>query len=247
MTAPTTAQVRVWLAELPDLCALLPDALATRTAGQQTSRPVPHSKPPVRLDIVALLDTRERCDWEQGMWRVDPDGQGVLPWLWGWARDLESCAYDLRPTLCDEVPEKVTVASLCQWLLQDDLLEWCEVTLQQWDEFAYDLRRVVASVREATRNVRDAEVKPVGCPRCGYPLEQVKPGMWECSEGHPLTVRPVTLREAARATGVRRDTLRDWLDEAGVQRLRENATRHLYDLGEVRRVVAHKRLSGLAG
>ena len=245
MTAPTATQVRVWLAELPDLCALLPDALVTRAAGQQTSRPVPSSKPPVRLDIVALLDTRERCDWEQGMWRVDPDGMGVLPWLWGWARDLESCAYDLRPMLCDEVPEKVTVASLCQWLLQDDLLEWCEQTLQQWDEFAYDLRRVVASVREATRNVRDVAPVVVPCGRCGEALTQVKPGLWECEQGHMTSVQAVSLREAARQTGVPEATLRRWVRMSNAHRVSDGPTTVLYDLGDIRRIVANRRLGAV--
>ena len=39
MTIPTPAQVRDWLHTLPDLCALLGDALVTRSAEQYTSRP----------------------------------------------------------------------------------------------------------------------------------------------------------------------------------------------------------------
>lgn len=244
MTIPAPAQVRDWLRTLPDLCALLGDALVTRSAEQHTSRPVPGSKPPVRLDIIGLLDERD-VDWEAGMWRVDPDGHGVLPWLWGWCRDIEADAYRLRPTLCDEVPDLPTIAGCCAWLLQDDLLEWCAATLRQWDEFAIDLGRVVGAVRNATRHVADQRVRPVPCGRCGEALTQVKPGLWECEQGHMTSVQAVSLREAARQTGVPEATLRRWVRMSNAHRVSDGPTTVLYDLGDIRRIVANRRLGAV--
>ena len=249
MTIPTPAQVRDWLHHLPDLCALLGDALVTRSAEQHTSRPVPGSKPPVRLDIIGLLDERD-VDWEAGMWRVDPDGHGVLPWLWGWCRDIEADAYQLRPTLCDEVPDPPTVAGCCAWLMQDDLLDWCAATLRQWDEFAIDLGRVVAAVRNATANVAEQRERPVECPRCGFALHRVKPDLWECSEGHALAVHAVTLREAAailrRTDGNRAPTVRTlqrWANRPGLLTpVIDGPRSRLYDLGQIRAVLADTRL-----
>ena len=241
MTTPTAEQVRQWLGALPDLCALLPAALVARTPEQRVSRPAPGSKPPVRLDISRLLDTRETCDWESGMWRVDPDGHGVLPWLWGWCRDLEAEAYRDRAELCDEVPAEPTVSSCCTWLQQGDLLEWAADSLQQWHEFAVDTGRVVRAVRDATRAVADLQDRPVPCGRCGEPLELQRDGLWECWSGHAVSIQPVGVREAARIVEVNYETLRRWLAEDPVARIVDGA-RPVYDLGEIRRVVASRRL-----
>lgn len=252
MTIPTPAQVRDWLHHLPDLCALLGDALVTRSAEQHTSRPVPASKPPVRLDIIGLLDERD-VDWEAGMWRVDPDGHGVLPWLWGWCRDIEADAYQLRPTLCDEVPDPPTVAGCCAWLMQDDLLDWCAVTLRQWDEFAIDLGRVHAAVRNATANVADQRVRPVPCGRCGEALTQVKPGLWECEQGHMTSVQAVTVNRGAKIIGIRADALGKLVRQPGpgVEPARpilgDGGSRRLYDLNDLRRVVTFSQQADKEG
>lgn len=188
---------------------------------------------------MALLDTRQRFDWQHGMHWCDPDEMGVLPWLWSWCRDLESWAYALRDDLCDEVPDAPTIGNLCSWLLADGFLEWCEETLQVWSEFSPQLRRVIGRVREAVAVVTRPEVL-VRCAECGEPLSAVGDGLWECPSAHTVSIKPVGLREAARLVGVKKTTLERWLTAAGVARLEEATNRKLYDLGEVRRVVSRR-------
>ena len=89
MTATPTTEAQ--LAQILDWAAYLP-ALLTRHAptgdGSRSGRRTPGSKPPVRLDILHLLDTRLRVtgdDAEDRAWhdRMASDHrQGLLPDLW---------------------------------------------------------------------------------------------------------------------------------------------------------------------
>ena len=91
-TPPAAAKVGAWLRDIPELCALLDDAAVTRGPSAETARPAPGSRPPLRLDVVHLQDEREKHNWESGMWWCDPDRQGVLPYLHGWARTPRAAA-----------------------------------------------------------------------------------------------------------------------------------------------------------
>ena len=60
MTTPTVNEVLRYLAELPDMCALLPEAAIVRTPRGEGSRGTPGPRPPRRLDVLHLLDTRDK-------------------------------------------------------------------------------------------------------------------------------------------------------------------------------------------
>lgn len=242
--AITPDRVRDWLRVIPDLAALLPDALVTRTASVSTSRPAPGSRPPIRLDILHLLDTRDRTHWETGMQWCDPEHAGVLPYLHGWCCDLESYVYDLwDDELVDQVPAEPTISNCCAWLLQDGLLDWAEETLHAWDEFAQGVRHVHAELRHATADVRDRDVQAVPCWRCGDPLTRIdERALWECNSGHIVNIQPTDLQTAARDTGIPLRTLQDWAKKGRLTRLRESERSSIYDLGDIRRVAAERRL-----
>ena len=239
-----------WLRAIPDLCALLPDALITRPAGSGGPRPVPSSRPPVRLDIVSLLDERDTVLWETGMAYVDPDGAGVLPYLWGWCRDIEASLYEISPTLPPEVPAEPTVAGCCSWLI--GALEDA-TSLPQWDELAWGIQQVHAGLRAATSAVRDVAEHPVPCSRCGGPLARVEGErpLWECDAcGHLVTVQAVTLRQAAailrREQGKGAPTLRTlqrWALRPGILApVADGPRSRVFDLGQIRGLAAEAKL-----
>lgn len=243
MSTPTAEDVHGWLTAIPDLMAHLPDAMVTRTHQQGGGRPVPASKPPVKLEIVHLLDRRTKHDWEQGMGWCDPDRQGVLPYLDGWCRDIEATAYESRPELPPEVPADPTVTTACAWLL--GMLDYAE-TLPQWPEFADGIRVTHRNLLAATAVVRDRE-RPVRCQRCGVGT-LTRPGeeaLWECAAcGSQVKVQAVTLRQAAGIIGMSARTLQDWARRPGVLSpiLADTGSRKLFDLGDIRRLVAEQRV-----
>ena len=243
MSDPTIDDVRRYLSELPELCALLPDALVTRTAGVQTSRPTPSSRPPTKLDVLHLMDESPKDTLGEeytGKRYPDPDRVGVLPYLWSWVRDIESEAMDMRPQLPDELPEQPTVSNACAWLLEE--LEWA-ATLPQWDEMAYGVRSTWQAVRSAVSSVADKPERKVPCGRCELPLtpiEGTRP-MWECPSGHVTSVQAVTLKQAARIIGIRNERLQAYANRNLLQRVKDGS-KILYDLSSIRAIVAEERL-----
>ena len=244
-TPPAAAKVGAWLRDIPELCALLDDAAVTKGPSAETARPAPGSRPPLRLDVVHLQDEREKHDWESGMWWCDPDRQGVLPYLHGWARDIEATAYEERPTLPDELPAEPTVASVCAWLLAE--VDYA-VTLPQWPEFAAGVATVHSRLRAATGAVRPMEARPVPCRACGGPLRPRagRAASWQCEAcERVVTVQAVTLVEAAPLVGVSKTTLYRWALRPGVLSPVVDGAKKLYDLGDIRRLVAETRLRGV--
>lgn len=251
MTDHTTT-VRAQLRNIPDLYALLPDAATTRTS-IEGPRPAPASRPPARLDITDLCDTRTKTRLTDGpaTW-IDPDRMGALPYLDTWARDLEACAHDgdthwqtpPRPDPPAPVPDPPTIAGLCAWL--DKELDWA-ATLPQWPDLAHGINHIHHRLRAATRNVRDIETRPVPCQRCGHPLDRAhgtKP-LWTCHAcGHEVTVQAVTLRQAATILGRPYPTLIAWKNRNLITAVSDGPRQNLYDLGELRRVHAEIRLRG---
>lgn len=235
------------LGDILDWAALLP-ALLTRRAptgdNSRGGRRTPGSKPPVRLDILHLLDTRLRVtgdDAEDRAWHdrmASGHRQGLLPDLWQWARMIEAEALEGCPDVPDELPEAPTLASVVAWLVKHTG-HW--TLAQQWAS------EYVADVGWWWRRLRDlvGEASPAGvpCGRCGETLGMVHLGLWECGAGHQVTVQPVSIREAARITGTHEATLRRWLRESGAPRLSEGAASVIYDLGTIRRVIAERRLA----
>lgn len=253
MTIPTVDEVLRYLAELPDMCALLPEAAIVRTPRGEGSRSVPGPRPPVRLDVLHLLDTRDK-GWAFDV-PPDPDRVGVLPFLDSWARDLEATALDERPELPDELPDPPTVTGLCKWLAREAL--WAS-GLPQWPEMADGIQKTWKAVRIACRAVDCEEGRPVRCDECGAgELRHVEGGkpMWECSEcKHKVTVQAVTLREAAailrqergkRAPSLR--TLQRWALRPGLLTpIGDGPKRRLFNMGQIRSVAAEERIRSSA-
>lgn len=250
---PTIAQVRRWLGEIPDMCTLLPDALVTRSARSESRRPVPSSRPPYDVGITDLADRRTKHDWTTGsMAWCDPDRMGVLPFLDSWVRDLEAAAIDGDPIfgiqprhdLPPAAPETPTVAAVCDWLARE--LEWAE-TLPQWPELADGIRHTHRRLRSATASVRDREERPVPCQRCGEgKLRQVEGArpLWACDRcDAEVSIQAVTLQQAAKIVRVPERTLRDWSHrQALLSPVGDGPRSRLYDLGQIRALVAERRL-----
>lgn len=244
MSDPTLDEVRRWLGLLPELCALLPDAaVTTGGAGIATGPSLPGSRPPTNLEVLHLLDTREKWNWEWGMWQVNPNREGVLPYLHGWVRDLEATAIEegLTPT---EWAGAEYVTTCCDWLLRN--LELA-AQLPQWPHFARGIRAVYRQLVAAVSRVRDTGRVPVPCQHCGHGTLARDAGSnrWTCSAcGHIVTVQAVTLRQAAKLIGVAYQTLWEWAQRPGVLSpiLADTGTRRLYDLNDVRRLVAEERV-----
>ena len=241
---PDVDTIRQALVELPELCELLPAALITRRPATGAGRPTPASRPPVDLGILCLLDTRDRTDWTSGMEHCDPEGVGVLPYLWGWCRDLEATALDTRPDLPPELPERPTIPTVAEWLLGQ--LEWAS-GLPQWPELASGITATHRAVRGAVKAVRDPSPADVPCGICHVGHLTRVPGaqpLWQCLAcGHEVTVQAVTLRQAAAITGTSERTLRDWARRRGLLApVAEGPRRRLYDLGQIRGLIAQSRL-----
>lgn len=247
----TPDEIRNWLAEIVDMTADIPDpAMITGPIKPEGTRPVPSSRPPTRLDVLSLLTRAERYDdiWETGMQYVDPDGAGILPYLWGWVRDIEATLYESYPTVPDEAPETPTVTNCADWL---GCHAEAAATTHQWSELVYGLRKLRSGLRAATAGVRDVERKPVPCSRCGQPLHRVgEQALWECEAGHQTSVEAVTLRQAHErlvADGGQwvpsMSTLKDWSRRPGLLPcLRESERVSLYDLSTIRKLVAEARV-----
>lgn len=268
----TTDHIRRCLAAIPDLMALLPDALGTRSRGPQTSRPVPGSRPPVDLDILDLTDHRPKEHWAADRSPLlDPDRKGVLPYLDDWCQDLATTAldgdvvYGVAPHEVDPVPDVPTVSSVCDWLTRH--LDWA-ATLPQWPELADGVSAIHGRLRAATRHVRDVEDKPVPCSRCGAGVLERDDGIthgWTCRDcGHRVTVQAVTLHQAAQIVcdpphkrgekpkpgevRITKHHIYDLANRPGILKpiLGDTGKQRLYDLGDIRRMVAEMRLRGSA-
>ncbi len=248
---PTPDRIASILGQLPDLCALLPDALITRTPHDETARPAPGPKPPVRLDVLHLLDTRPKHDWVDGMEFCDPDRMGVLPYLDGWCRDIEADMLDHSPTPPTELPDPVTVTGCCAWLTRH--LDWAQ-DRPQWPEMAWGIHTTHRRVKVAVRAVQGRPEAPVPCGRCGAGTLNAIPAqrpLWECNNcGHHVTVQAVTLNQAAKIMRVPKDQLYRvvnrpaLLRDTGIEqpkRILGQSGGRLYDLNDLRRVIAEMR------
>jgi hypothetical protein len=237
--------VRQALSELADLCALLPEALTSGPGGGPRTHAGPSASVPLRLDVLQLLDLRDRSGWLDGMEYCDPEGVGVLPYLWGWARDFEATALDECPTAIPALPEKPTLSSVTNWLISQ--LDWITGTAQ-WPDFEWGVLHVHRAVRAAVKHLREAG-PAVPCSRCGAGHLEVLPGRkaaWRCTAcGHEVTIQAVTLRQAASLVGVPLRTLYRWDARRMITAVCDEQGRRWWDLGDIRRAAAQTRLTQL--
>lgn len=238
------ADIRAHLAEIPRLYALLPSASVARVPGGET-RSVPGPREPARLGILRLLDTRDRTAWTQGMGHCDPASVGVLPYIRGWALDIESQLLDAGHTELAPLPHRQGVVEWASWL--SGVLELAE-RLAVWPVLAAGITATHGALVGATRLVTGESGSGVPCPLCGSGLtrREGETTVWECAEcGHVVSVRAVTLRQASSMVGVPYPTLSGWARDYGLLTpITDGRRQRLYDLGQIRAVVAQRRLSG---
>ena len=253
MTAePVT--VAAQLRDLLDWAALLPVLLTRHAPSGDSSRggrAPSGSKPPVRLDVLQVLDARVRIPGDDAEDRAELDRlagdhrQGLLPDLWQWARLIEAEAMETCPQVPAELPEQPTLGSVVDWLLVHT--GWAET--QQWaDEYRADVDWWWRRLRQLVGEARAEPVVP--CGRCGEALTQQKPGLWECEQGHMTSVQAVTLREAARILSARDGekaptlrTLQRWAKRPGLLiPISDGPRSRLFDLSQICTVNASRLL-----
>ena len=239
-TAPVVAskkEVEDWLLAIPRLAALLPIAAVTRTQ-QEGPRSVPCSKPPLKIDVMHLLDRRRKGQPDGGMTNVDPEREGVLPYLYGWVEEFAGFTEPTQPA-----PD-VTVENCCKDLLW--LIRHQDTDSPRWSAFAAGLKRVNGSLLESVGALIHGVNSPIVCHRCltGILRRQGQTSTWECAVcGHTVTIQVVTLREAARLTGEKLTTINYWSRMGLFTKLVDGGGKGSYDLGDIRRVIAEKRLN----
>lgn len=243
MPLPTYADVDRCLEQLPHLAKWLPDTLVVGSGSDNGSGSMGQaagSTVPINVTATALLDTRERYDWEDGMAWCDPDRQGVLPYLHGWVRDIEACMYDhgAEPEIPPLTP---TITNQAAWLRIHLINAY---GLPQWPEFADGIRHVHHAVDAATAAVRRTGPRQSSCGTCeAGTLTPSGHNRWTCTScDKTVTVRAVTLREAAQHTGHPLRTLQHWAKTKGWARVQDNEGRRYYDLAIIAREVAAARL-----
>lgn len=231
------------LAEIPGLYAMLPAAAVARPHGGET-RSVPGPREPVRLGITRLLDTRDRTDWSHGMEHCPPSSVGVLPYLRGWCLDIEAQLLDMGYEL-PLPPHGHGVADWASWL--SGVADTAQ-RLACWPALAAGIEATHSALRGATTLVSGERGAGVPCPMCGGELarREGESSVWECSAcGHVVSVRAVTLRQASALVGVPYPTLSGWARDYGLLTpVSDGQRQRLYDLGQIRAVVAQRRLSG---
>lgn len=244
----TADDVRGWLIHLPELAALLPLALVVGPATQiiRTSSE-PGSRALANLELLALLDTRDRWAWRGPRGSIDPDRMGLIPHLDTWARDLAGETHDAgwpaRP-----LPDEPNLIDAVNWLLQDGLLDWAEEHAPQWPEFADDMRSCYQRTLAAVHHLRDEkhQDRDATCAACHRGRLRLTrwhdTPAWECDHCELLvTVTPVTIPEAARRTRASERTIRHWAKQGDFTRILGDDGRTLYDLGQIAGRVARSR------
>ncbi len=237
--ATKLSEVEDWLFAIPRLASLLPVAAVTHTQ-QEGPRSVRCSKPPLKIDVVHLLDRRRKGQPDGGMVNVDPEREGVLPYLYGWVEELAGSTEPTQPT-----PD-ATIQDVCEdlrWLIRHQ-----DIDSPRWSAFAAGVQRIHSSLLESVGALIHGVNSPVVCPRCltGTLRRQGQTGTWECAVcGHDVTIQVVTLREAARITGEKLTTINYWSRMGLFTKIVDGGGKGSYDLGDIRRVIAEKRLNAI--
>lgn len=239
---PTPDQVHHWLRTIPDLHALLPTAATTRTNGPTTHTP-PTSRPLINLHITHLQDTRNKWNWEWGMWQIPADRLGTLPYLHGWVRDLEATAYehDLPVTHWPHTDHTATITACTHWLITN--LQTL-TTLPNWPHFATGIHTLHHQLATAVHTITHP-TPTIPCTTCdnGH-LTRSSPNSWTCTTcTTTVTVHPVTIPQAATITGAPRSTLYDWAKTGRLRtRILGDNNAKLYDLHEIRAAILLNQL-----
>lgn len=240
------------LTSLPEAYALLPGFLLPGSLPPDPDRRAATSspaRPPLRLEVVDLLDGREKPDAD--LYREDYDldrragsrRQGVLPTLASWVRLTDS---ELWESGIDHGPpaDVPTVATECGWLLGH--AAW--ILDQRWGhELAAEVTAMLGDVQAATGW---QPVEPDKCPSCGWIVEARDGGAWWSCTGCPRTwamhaeisklaavqEHSLTLREVAADLDRPLATVKAWVASGRLLAVATGPRGRLYDVREARRI-----------
>lgn len=256
-------RVREWLAEIPELYAMLPMYRAPGSlppdpeARRATTNP---SRPNAVLEVVALADERDKphSDGEVGVRDTDLDSragerrQGILPTLGMWVSMVSAELIDLGEDVDECCPaHEHTIAGEAAWLVK-----YAERALELHDDFAEDIAWMHRDLRKA---VGERDPLDFYCPKCGWLIEPVDGAAWFRCTGCPQTWRldaeirrlgatqpDMSLRECARRLNRPLATLREWASRGKILPVGRRGQVFLYDLERVREY-ADTRLSRAVG
>jgi predicted RNA-binding Zn-ribbon protein involved in translation (DUF1610 family) len=243
----TTVDVARMLGEIPELFALLPlyglpgSTPPDPDARRGTSSP---AKPPTVLDVVDLLDTREKPQADDGERDVELDKRagyrrlGILPTLGLWVSMVAAELDDMDEPVEVCCPDRQhTVAGECAWLTThlDRILELHPDFPEDVEWMWRDLRRVVGERDPLT----------FYCPKCGWRIEPQDDATWFRCTGCPQTWRmdaeirrlgatqELTLKQIASMRGLALKTLHDWSARGWIAPIGRSARGFLYDIARV--------------
>ena len=253
MTA--TVEQTTWaLQHLPEWAALLPEALRSprKSVGPSGRSGDPAELSLYSLEISALLSQVAHhlpmpVFGPRGA--IGPQRMGIRPALATWAAALELEVVD-----ADDAPDvypldgNETIAELCTWLTQRDLLAWADDEWLEWPEFSDDVISLTTRTYAAVVHLVDEREAPDDDPICARcragRIRTWTDGSWSCDNcGRAVTVTPVTLAEAAQRLGHSARTIRHWAANGRFTRILGDDGKPRYDLGEIAAAVARARLT----
>jgi hypothetical protein len=252
--AKKLGEARADLSALPDLLDELARCLTERgdTTGGKPGK-ISGSPPPLRLDVLHLVDDRRKPGWEGEDPRIQQleDRYGATATLESWTRVVWEEMRNDRPEMADH-PTVRTEASV--------LIEvWSWIEDRQWaEELAEDVTALTKRVRAALGH------RPEYRPRCRYCRDVVKPvdadhttSTWEacafglcsgCSATYPKgpaldalgqVQEPLPLKDVAEMTGLPLATLYRWYVVGAISPETNGQKRgKLFDLAAVRAVAS---------
>ena len=249
-----TNDARRYLSEIPELMAQLPLMLlpgSAPTDDSSRSNSGPGSRPLVVLQVLDLLDEREKRDAEPTRtdYAIDRAAgarrQGVLPTLSSWVRLVDSELWD-DSEKHDPPADSPTVLSECGFLLTH--LEWIDE--RQWaNELHDEMGDIWRNLRGALA-IRDAEV--FHCPDCRWVVEPQDGGAWyRCSGCHRTwamaneinalmrrQANVMTMRECAKAAELDLRTLQRYRADGALTPVAWRQTTPLFNVEHVRSIQA---------
>ena len=250
----TADRSRLILTRLPDDIALLPLVLTGNGAGDHTSRTTPGSRPPLRADVLDMLDTRPKTGamtddpiGERDLERASGQGRrvGLLWELAQWTRLADEEMHDEGYPDAIPLADQPTVVSECGWLRLH--LDWI-TGRDWWPGFARDLAAMDREVQAALG------IRPDYQPRhtCGWRLVPRDSGTWYACTGCDAVVdhwaelkrltevQDVPLTELAGLIDVPLKTLQRWATDRWIVPLDDRKRGRLFNVGAAR-VVKERR------
>jgi hypothetical protein len=223
--------------------------------GSRQRHGILYAQAPVVLEVLDLLDTREKPD--MGPWRRDddvdldqlgPDGstkssirrQGIHPTLVQWARRADADMWDTGADH-EPLPDTPGMSHVCGWL--GGVVNW--LTAQDWmPRITTDVTRMNS---EANAIIGTDSKIHMTCtnPTCGWRVEEQANGAyWKCKgcgkawsrmELHKMAERkkPKTLAECAKLSNVSERTLRTYKAGGMLPVKARRGTVDLYDIDEI--------------